>query len=202
MSASKLVSARRSSSLAAASGTSTSGASSVRSDESASADQAPGTSRSGPLSPAVRSADGGPSAAVVAATLSNPRMTGWLLAKLVSNREAAITPERIAMLQRPFVLDGWTHGLGEWLAPFATTRTSSMATDRSRYATLTMPTLVLWGARDSLTPMPQGEDLVRLIRGARWEVLPRAGHIPAIEDEPSFDAALLDFLRATAANAR
>jgi len=140
--------------------------------------------------------------AVVATTLSNPRMTGWLLSKLVSNREAAITPERIAMLQRPFVLDGWTHGLGEWLAPFATTRTSSMATDRSRYATLTMPTLVLWGARDSLTPMPQGEDLVRLIRGARWEVLPRAGHIPAIEDEPSFDAALLDFLRASSPKSR
>jgi hypothetical protein len=28
-------------------------------------------------------------------------------------------------------------------------------------------------------------------------MLPRAGHIPAIEDEPSFDAALLDFLRET-----
>jgi pimeloyl-ACP methyl ester carboxylesterase len=92
--------------------------------------------------------------AVVAATLSSPRMTGWLLSKLVSNREAAVTPERIAM-----------------------------------------PALVIWGARDSLTPMPQGEDLVRLVRGARWELLPRAGHIPAIEDEPSFDAALLDFLR-------
>jgi pimeloyl-ACP methyl ester carboxylesterase len=91
------------------------------------------------------------------------------------------------MLQRPFVVEGWTRGLGEWLAPFATTRTSSMATDRSRYGTLAMPTLVLWGARDSLTPMPQGEDIVRLIRGARWEMLPRAGHIPAIEDEPSFD---------------
>jgi pimeloyl-ACP methyl ester carboxylesterase len=75
-------------------------------------------------------------------------------------------------------------------------------TDRSRYATLTMPALVLWGARDSLTPMPQGGDIVRLIRGARWEVLPRAGHIPAIEDEPSFDAALLDFLRATAPSVR
>ena len=147
----------------------------------------------------VRAALGAPPLrdAVVAATLSSPRMTGWLLSKLVSNREAAVTPARVAMLQRPFVVDGWTHGLGEWLAPFATTRTSSMATDRSRYATLTMPALVLWGARDSLTPMPQGEDLVRLIRGARWEVLPRAGHIPAIEDEPSFDAALLDFLKAT-----
>jgi pimeloyl-ACP methyl ester carboxylesterase len=136
--------------------------------------------------------------AVVASTLSNPRLTGWLLSKLVSNREAAVTPERVAMLQRPFVLQGWTRGLGEWLAPFVTTRTSSMATERARYATLTMPTLVLWGARDSLTPMPQGQDIARLIPGARFEVLPLAGHIPAIEDEHSFNAALLEFLGATA----
>ena len=125
-----------------------------------------------------------------------------LLSKLVSNREAAVTRERVAMLQRPYVLQGWTRGLGEWLAPFATTRTTSMATDRSRYATLTMPTLVLWGGRDSLTPMQQGVDVARLIRGARWELLPRAGHIPAIEDERSFDAALLDFLGATAPRRR
>ena len=136
--------------------------------------------------------------AVIATTLSNPRLTGWLLSKLVSDRQAAVTPQRVAMLQRPFVLQGWTRGLGEWLAPFATTRTSSMATERARYATLSMPTLVIWGARDSLTPMPQGEDIARLIRGARWEVLPRAGHIPAIEDERNFNAALLDFLGATA----
>ncbi len=136
--------------------------------------------------------------AVVASTLSNPWMTGWLLSKLVSNRQAAVTPARVAMLQRPFVLQGWTRGLGEWLAPFATTRTSSMATERARYATLSMPTLVIWGARDSLTPMPQGQDIARLIRGSRLEVLPLAGHIPAIEDERNFNAALLDFLGSTA----
>ncbi len=136
--------------------------------------------------------------AIVSATLSNPRMTGWLLAKLVSNREAAVTPERVKIMQRPFALEGWTSGLGAWLAPFATTRTSSLATDRSRYPTLAIPTMVLWGARDSLTPMPQGHDLARLIRGSRLEVLPLAGHIPAIEDERTFNAALLDFLGSTA----
>jgi pimeloyl-ACP methyl ester carboxylesterase len=137
--------------------------------------------------------------AVVSATLSNPGMTGWLLSKLVANREAAITPARLAMLQRPFVLEGWTPGLAEWLAPFATTRTSSLATTRKHYTTLAMPTLVLGGARDALTPMDQGRDIARLIPGARWEVLPAAGHIPAIEDQASFDAALLEFLRTTSA---
>ena len=135
--------------------------------------------------------------AIVASTLSNPHLTGWLLSKLVYNRDSAVTPARIAMLQRPFVLQEWTPGLGAWLGPFATTRTSSMATDRSRYAKLAVPTMVLWGAKDSITPIAQGQDLVRLIPGARLEVLPMAGHIPAIEDERTFNSALLEFLRDT-----
>ena len=135
--------------------------------------------------------------AIVASTLSNPHLTGWLLSKLVYNRDSAVTPARIAMLQRPFVLQEWTPGLGAWLGPFATTRTSSMATDRARYAKLAIPTMVLWGAKDSITPIAQGQDLVHLIPGARLEVLPMAGHIPAIEDERSFNAALLEFLRDT-----
>ena len=137
--------------------------------------------------------------AVVSATLSNPGMTGWLLSKLVANRDAAVTPERVAMLQRPFTLQGWTPGLGRWLVPFVTTRTSTLATDRSRYPSLQMPVMVLWGARDSLTPMAEGMDIARLIPNAHWEVLPSAGHIPAIEEPQSFDAALLDFLRSSAA---
>ena len=135
------------------------------------------------------------SEAVVSATLSNPGLTGWLLSKLVARRDAAVTPDRVAMLQRPFTLQGWTPGLARWFVPFVTTRTSSMATDRSRYPELRMPVMVLWGARDSLTPMAQGTDIARLIPNAHWEVLPSAGHIPAIEDPASFDAALLEFLR-------
>ena len=44
-----------------------------------------------------------------------------------------------------------------------------------------MPTLVLWGARDAITPMAQGEARTTDPRRA-LEVLPRVGHIPAIED--------------------
>ena len=160
-------------------------------------DSFPASERSGPLLaravlgvPAIREA-------IVAATLSNPAMTGRLLSQLVAKRDAAVTPERVAMLQRPFTLQGWTPGLAGWLAPFVTTRTSSMATDRSRYPALQMPTMVLWGARDSLTPMAQGMDIARLIPNAHWEVLPSAGHIPAIEEPQNFDAALLEFLSAT-----
>jgi pimeloyl-ACP methyl ester carboxylesterase len=58
-----------------------------------------------------------------------------------------------------------------------------------------MPTLVLWGARDEITPLAQGRDIASLIPGAAWAELPKAGHIPAIEDPAGFDAAVLQFLR-------
>ncbi|MEO7181461.1 MAG: alpha/beta hydrolase [Gemmatimonadaceae bacterium] len=130
---------------------------------------------------------------LVSATLTNPMLTSRLLSTLVSDR-AAITPERVAMLQRPFVVSGTTMRFGEWLLPFATNSEASLATDRERYHTLRLPVLVLWGARDAITPVAQGRDLVQLVPGATWVELPRAGHIPAIEDPTGFDAALLAFL--------
>jgi pimeloyl-ACP methyl ester carboxylesterase len=120
--------------------------------------------------------------------------TARLLSGLVAEK-SAVTPERVRMLQRPFVVENTTVRFGEWLRPFVTSTEGSLATRRDLYGTLRMPALVLWGARDSLTPLAQGRDLVGLIPGARWAELPRAGHIPAIEDPAGFDDALLRFLR-------
>jgi len=132
--------------------------------------------------------------ALVATTLTNPMFTARLLSGLVAEK-SAVTPERVRMLQRPFVVENTTVRFGEWLRPFVTSTEGSLATRRDLYGTLRMPALVLWGARDSLTPLAQGRDLVGLIPGARWAELPRAGHIPAIEDPAGFDDALLRFLR-------
>lgn len=137
--------------------------------------------------------------AIVASTLTNPMLTARLLSSLVSER-AAITPERVTMLQRPFVLAGTTSRFGEWLVPFATTSESSLATERARYRSLRIPALVLWGSRDAITPVAQGRDIAALIPGARWSELSRAGHIPAIEDPTGFDAALLRFLATSASD--
>src|SRR5262249_45525025 len=105
--------------------------------------------------------------ALVASTLTNPMLTHRLFSMLVAETDA-VTPARVRMLQQPFVVEGATAHLGEWLLPFATTSESSLATDRRRYASLTMPTLVIWGARDAVTPVAQGRDIVGLIPGAQW----------------------------------
>jgi pimeloyl-ACP methyl ester carboxylesterase len=132
--------------------------------------------------------------AIVASTVTNPWMTRRLLALLVAE-ESAVTAERVAMLQHPLVVAGTTERVGEWLLPFATTSESTMANDRSRYPGLAVPTPVLWGARDTVTPVDQGRDIVSLFPGAAWVELPQSGHIPAIEDPSAFDAALVKFLK-------
>jgi pimeloyl-ACP methyl ester carboxylesterase len=131
--------------------------------------------------------------AIVASTLTNRLMTRRLLSLLVAE-QSAVTPARVAMLQQPLVIEGTTERTGEWLLQFLTTSESTMANDRRRYPGLSVPTLVLWGARDTITPLDQGRDIASLIPGATWIELPRAGHIPAIEDPMAFDAALLGFL--------
>jgi len=131
--------------------------------------------------------------AVVSLTLTNPMLTRQLLLKLLSVPEAA-TQARIEMLQQPMSVRGTTAAYGAWLQPFLLSRDASLGTQSSSYRALTMPTLILWGARDAVTPLPQGTALAALIPGAKLVVLPSAGHIPAIEAPAAFDSALLRFL--------
>lgn len=57
-------------------------------------------------------------------------------------------------------------------------------------------TLLLWGARDALTPLPQGQEMASAIPDSRLVVLGGAGHIPMVEAPAEFNAALLRFLAA------
>jgi 3-oxoadipate enol-lactonase/4-carboxymuconolactone decarboxylase len=57
-----------------------------------------------------------------------------------------------------------------------------------------VPTLVVAGADDQVTPPACAEDLARGIGGARLEVLPRAGHQAPLEQAEAFDAAVARFL--------
>jgi pimeloyl-ACP methyl ester carboxylesterase len=132
--------------------------------------------------------------ALVAATLTNPLLTKRLFRLLLATPDAA-TGDRVRMLQRPFAVAGTTSSFGEWFLPFVTTRERTLCTSPARIHSLTMPSLVLWGGRDGITPLPRGKEIAGLLPGATWRVLPTAGHIPAVEAPGEFNAALLAFLR-------
>jgi pimeloyl-ACP methyl ester carboxylesterase len=63
-----------------------------------------------------------------------------------------------------------------------------------RLSGLAVPTLVLSGADDRLTPTHHAEALVDALPDARGIVIPAAGHLAYLETPDEFAAAVLDFL--------
>jgi 3-oxoadipate enol-lactonase len=57
-----------------------------------------------------------------------------------------------------------------------------------------VPTLVLVGSADALTPPPLAQALAGRIAGARLEVIPGAGHISNLENPAAFNRAVQSFL--------
>jgi pimeloyl-ACP methyl ester carboxylesterase len=60
----------------------------------------------------------------------------------------------------------------------------------SRYAQITVPTLIVWGEQDPWIPLARGRELAERIPGARFELIPDAGHL-VLEEEPERLARLL-----------
>jgi pimeloyl-ACP methyl ester carboxylesterase len=61
---------------------------------------------------------------------------------------------------------------------------------------LRVPTLVVAGDDDRLTPLAHARALVQAIPGAALETVPGAGHLPYLESPERFEAAVLGFLGA------
>jgi pimeloyl-ACP methyl ester carboxylesterase len=59
-----------------------------------------------------------------------------------------------------------------------------------------VPTLLVWGADDRLTPPAYAQAYQRLIRGAEVAIVPECGHLPHVEQPQAFVAALEGFLEA------
>lgn len=58
-----------------------------------------------------------------------------------------------------------------------------------------LPTLVLWGTGDRIVTPEYGRAYSRLIPGARFELIGRAGHHPQVEQPEEFAARVASFLR-------
>jgi 3-oxoadipate enol-lactonase len=65
---------------------------------------------------------------------------------------------------------------------------------RSVAASVTVPTLILVGEHDTVTPPELSEELQRLIPGSLLVVIPDSGHLTNEENPAAFNAALREFL--------
>jgi len=66
---------------------------------------------------------------------------------------------------------------------------------------ITVPTLVIVGAEDTVTPPSVAEAMASRIPGARLRVIEGAGHLSNMEAPAAFDTVLVHFLEATGAHA-
>jgi pimeloyl-ACP methyl ester carboxylesterase len=61
---------------------------------------------------------------------------------------------------------------------------------------IAVPTLVLWGTSDGVVSADYGRAYSERIPGARFELIPEAGHHPEIEQPGAFAAHVTAFLKA------
>jgi pimeloyl-ACP methyl ester carboxylesterase len=62
-------------------------------------------------------------------------------------------------------------------------------------AALKVPLLVLVGEEDELAPPAEAEAMAQAVPGGRLEIIPKAGHLSAVEQPEAFNAAVAEFLR-------
>ncbi len=65
---------------------------------------------------------------------------------------------------------------------------------RPLLARIDAPTLVIWGARDKLTPVSDGEVIASSIPNAELRVFRRSAHMPMIDEPERFNTEVLEFL--------
>ncbi len=62
-------------------------------------------------------------------------------------------------------------------------------------AQMEVPSLIVWGREDKAIPVRCGQEMHRILRGSRLEILDNAGHVPNFENAVEFNQLALDFLR-------
>ncbi len=69
-----------------------------------------------------------------------------------------------------------------------------------RLPDVTVPVLVVWGEADRMIPVEHGRAYAKAIPGARFVLIPEAGHLPQLETPDRLLAAVTDFAETTAAS--
>lgn len=128
--------------------------------------------------------------AAVATVGTNPLAASHLLAH-VTARDEVLTGGRVAVFQQPLTVTGTTDATGRWLEHVVLSDERPASRQPQRYRDLALPTVLLWGEQDTVTPLTQGQHLASLVAGATLVPLPRVGHLPQLEDPAAFNQALL-----------
>ena len=131
----------------------------------------------------------------IAAYLDTKALTGQGLRSAFHDK-SKVTDEMIDLFYNMSMREGTRKAT---LARFASyTPNDTKTPTETDMATLSMPTLILWGETDALTPPSNGEHFNRVLPNSKLIVYPEVGHVP-MEEIPERSAAdVLEFLETLA----
>lgn len=130
------------------------------------------------------------------ASTTNPLWAKKLLESFVARKDA-VTPERMVQYRRPAAVHGASAALRAWANHFTCERETGLSTQPDAIGKLAVPASLVWGARDTITPIDQAHHLQTLLPAAKLHVIDGVGHIPHIEDPPLLARTLAEALADT-----
>ncbi|MCU0484543.1 MAG: alpha/beta hydrolase [Anaerolineales bacterium] len=117
------------------------------------------------------------------------RSRGPELLELAWHDPSRLSPEMIALYEKPLKVQDWDRALWELTL-------ASQASDlEKRLAEFTLPVLVVTGDDDRIVPTADSVKLANQLPGALLEVIIRAGHVPHEEQPEAFMEAVRFFLQ-------
>jgi pimeloyl-ACP methyl ester carboxylesterase len=114
-----------------------------------------------------------------------------MLASLIYRKDRA-GPPYVDILQRPLHRSGSTAAIAAWLPALLQTDPNAVSAQSTSYTEFNVPMGIIWGAKDSVTPLDQLRQLKSLVPTASVTILPNTGHIPQVEDPIAFQRALIE----------
>jgi pimeloyl-ACP methyl ester carboxylesterase len=132
--------------------------------------------------------------ALVSLTITNPMMTRLLISQFM-HRKDRLTAQHVGVLQRPAKLKGNTANMVVWLKQFLAGDPQAQSRHREQLAGNKLPVSLIWGKKDTVTPINQGDELAGILNLKRFTRLSNVGHMPQLEDPELFNKTLLKTLQ-------
>ena len=125
---------------------------------------------------------------VTATAITNPPALEPFLRSMIHRKDQA--HRWIGVLRQPMVRARTTSAYAAWLPNLFTKQDGAWSRQSAKLSAMRVPVALIWGAEDTVTPLPQGRRIATLTRARSFQLLPGVGHIPHIEDPKAFEAAL------------
>jgi pimeloyl-ACP methyl ester carboxylesterase len=107
---------------------------------------------------------------------------------------SVINSTLVKVYMTPFLYRGTNSKIAEWMKQYYLSTDNTLKTDMGFFKYFKVPTLLVWGDRDTVAPPWHARKLKELMPQAELVLMPQVGHIPQLENEKAFNEALVHFV--------